>query len=242
MRYVPVTSYDAERFNALREEHAMTVYMHSSYWINIATGRPAGRTMSERFLCHELRAARQLGIPYLVLHPGAAIDYPASNDRAARLRGIDTFAAVLNKLLKAEPDVMVLLENTAHGGRVVGSDLKDLSLIFQKIDYPERIGFCIDYAHAFVFGYDLNQTDTFVSLVDRTIGWEKVKLIHLNDAYDPPGSMQDRHAIPGEGNIGKMVLRKLLYHPSTASIPHIIEPPLVAQEQLKKIIIEMYGW
>lgn len=242
MQYVTVSRQDAATFNTLREEYGMTSYMHSSYWINSATGRSAGRVMSERFLKHEFHVARYLGIQYLVLHPGTAIDYPTANDRVARTRGIEALATTLNALFKVEPEVTVLLENTAHGGRAIGSDLKDFPAILEKIEYPERIGLCLDFAHAFVYGYDLSNVHAFISLVDATMGCKHIKLIHLNDAYDPCGSMQDRHALPGEGLIGKPILQELIHHAAFRHIPKLIEPPLLTPEQLKKIILDISSW
>src|SRR5437667_347320 len=81
-------------------------------------------------------------------------------------------------------DITIVLENTCHGKLAVGSDILDFKVLLEKINKPERIGFCIDTAHAYSFGYDIaddQMQDDFIRLLESTIGIERIKLIHLND-------------------------------------------------------------
>ncbi|HML19249.1 MAG TPA: TIM barrel protein, partial [Candidatus Dependentiae bacterium] len=71
--------------------------------------------------------------------------------------GIDELARSLNYVMKYEREITIVLENTTHGNLSVGSDITDFKLLRAKLDYPERISFCIDTAHAYSYGYDLKE-------------------------------------------------------------------------------------
>jgi len=57
------------------------------------------------------------------------------------------------------------------------------------------------------------------------LGWERVRLFHLNDSLAALGSRVDRHANIGEGLIGTDGFRAIVTHPQIRSLAGIIETP-----------------
>lgn len=56
--------------------------------------------------------------------------------------------------------------------------------------------FCLDTCHAFISGYDLRTTDAcveFIKKFDKTVGFNALKFMHLNDSKTEIGSHIDRH-------------------------------------------------
>lgn len=241
-KYLKVNLKDRTLFKELRKQFD-NIYIHSSYWINASTGKKESYSISRSLLRKEIRIAGQLDISYIVLHCGSAKGYPASpHDPFNKKRGILALAKMLNAVLKNELNVKILLENTAHGNQVIGSDFYDFVLLKEHLTFPERIGFCIDFAHAHAFGYDVGNVDKFVRILDETIGLANIFLLHVNDTEEILGSKKDRHAIPGAGKIGKELLAQLLNHSAFINVPKIIEPPLIDNEQMKDLISDINTW
>ncbi len=191
--YIHLTSGQIRQFLALRNRYFKDLFVHGSYWINLSN-----KDMEENqyLLAKELTIAKKLGFTHMILHPGSA------NGWETHQEGVDCVVRVLNAVLKHENDITIVLENTAHGSRAIGSDLHDLFAIQQKIDYPEKIAFCIDTAHAYAFGYAIDQEqghDEFISLIEHSIGFASVALIHLNDTKEERGSKRDKHDDLGKG-------------------------------------------
>jgi len=234
-RYLKLTKEDKERFLELRKQ--VDVFAHSSYWINPATGKLVSREVSEKLLARELKIAHALDIDYLVMHAGSAKEYGRNlPEEKVRRLGIQATAKLLTNGLKKEKQATVLVENTAHGGKTVCSDLNDFTTLRAHLDPALPIGFCVDTAHAFAYGYDLEDTESFLALLDTTMGLENIKLIHLNDSLKPCGSKIDMHTIPGKGLIGQEALLRFATHPALQHLPIIIEPPVLPPGEVKAMI------
>lgn len=246
----PKSSYlkiepELEDFLKIKRNNFQELYVHSSYWINPASGSPTGYGASRGLLKKELRLAQKLEIPYLIVHAGVAKDHPTTpNDPYAKKAGIQSLARMLNHLLKKETTVQILIENCAHGNRSIGNDFNDFITLKQNLEHPEKIGFCIDLAHAFAYGYQLANTKKFISTLESTIGLKSIKLIHFNDSAEPCASKKDHHALPGHGIIGKQALKAFIQHPTLNTIPLIIEPPHThsSKSALKSLFDELTTW
>jgi deoxyribonuclease-4 len=224
---------EIQEFVQLRRTYFDQLYLHGSYWINLASSYNAGIASLER----ELAYAKQLEFTHIILHPGSAKGFKT------RLDGIDILAHHLNQLLKKERDIQFVLENTAHGNVSVGSDITDFAVLLQKMEEPERLAFCIDTSHAFAYGYDIvNDLDGFIDLLDKTIGINTIVVIHMNDTKEKLGSHIDRHAIPGEGLIGDYALRRFIMHPRMQHIPVLMELPVLTEEKELEILHKVNEW
>jgi deoxyribonuclease-4 len=208
-----------------------TLYVHSSYFINLAKTDAYSHPVFKK----EILLAQQLGFSHIIAHAGAA------SSKTDKERSIHAVARSLNKLLKKEPEISVVLENSGHGGKAVGSSLEELYSIKCRLDYPEKVKFCIDTAHAFVFGYDIVSDEgqkAFIEQVGTLFGKESLALLHLNDTQQECGSQVDKHEIPGLGLLGPQVLKTFINNCLFTDIPIILEmAPL--QEYVECEIIDI---
>ena len=75
-------------------------------------------------------------------------------------------------------------------------------------------------------GYDIvNCLDEVLEEFDRIIGLSRLKAVHINDSMNPPGSRKDRHALIGEGTIGKEAIVRVMTHPALVGLPFVLETP-----------------
>lgn len=234
-RYPRLTHQDIDSFLAIKRKHFKHLYIHGSYWINLCSSYNNGYETLKK----ELRIAKRLEFDHIILHPGAA------RGCAIRHEGIDFLVRALNRAMKKENDVAIVLENTAHGSLNVGSDIDDFHLLLTKLDYPDKVRFCIDTAHAYSYGYDLaddQQQDMFIELIEKKIGVDRVALIHLNDTQEQLGGRIDRHFVVGKGNIGQRALKRFMTHPVLVSIPVLLELPVLPELQEVAILNTVNAW
>lgn len=234
-KYIKPEINDKNNFLLLRRKHFGNLYLHASYWINLCSAKNNGYSFLEK----EILWAKKLEFTHLILHPGAATGCKT------KLEGIDFLAQALNKILKKENDIKIILENTAHSGISIGGDLNEFHILLTKLDHPDKISFCIDTAHAYSFGYNLTdpaEQNKFFELIDQTIGKNNVSLIHLNDTSEELGSKIDKHNIPGYGNIGESALKQFVNHPGLDKIQILLELPNLAEEEEKIILSGINKW
>ncbi len=242
-QYITFSPKDKQIFLSARQSFLKDVFIHSSYWINAASSKKDVFNVSRALLRREIKTAKSLEIPYLVLHAGSSKGYTATpEDPLGKTQGLQTLARMLNAILKKESDVTILLENAAHGSKTLGNDLNDFLALKGYLDFPEKIGFCLDTAHAYAYGYALSPIDELLAFVDKTMGLASLKLIHFNDSENLFGSMQDKHAFPGAGEIGQDMLAPFLHHPSIKGLPKIIEAPVSSRQKLLQIIESVSSW
>ncbi|MBN1567529.1 MAG: deoxyribonuclease IV [Acidobacteria bacterium] len=207
---------------SMRESDIHPVLAHAGYLINLASPDRSLYEKSLRAFVEELRRANFLGVPYLVLHPGAHVGEGAES-------GIARVANALTCALdQVEPPVMVLLENTAGQGSSLGSRFEEFASILERIGNPGRVGFCLDTCHAFAAGYDIRTADGYEKTMrefDRLIGIEKILAFHVNDSSKDLGCRVDRHCHIGKGFLGLQAFRLLVNDARFAAVPKILETP-----------------
>lgn len=195
---------------------------HDSYLINLATADPVLRDRSLASFRAELQRAKTLGLDAIVTHPGNATD----GDRVRGLKqNVELIAAALSDV-PGSP--RILLEGTAGAGSVIGSRFEELARMLASFpaEHLDRVGVCLDTCHLFVAGYDIRESyDAVMEEFDRLVGFEWLRLFHLNDARDPLGSKRDRHAGIGEGTLGDEPFRRIMTDPRFATVPKVIETP-----------------
>lgn len=216
-----------------RRHYFQQLYLHGSYWINLASF-----TSGNRILLREIELAKKLEFTHIILHPGSAKKVKNKRD------GIGVIAKNLNRILKTEANIKIVLENTAHAGLSIGGDLHDFTLLRERLDHPEKIFFCLDTAHAHSYGYDISSESEqaqFIELVNTTMGIENVALIHLNDTGQLKGSRIDKHEIVGDGLLGKS-LELFMKQPLLQNVPLVMELPILDQEREESILKIVKSW
>jgi deoxyribonuclease IV len=226
---------DMRKFILTKRQHFNHLYVHGSYWINLASVRNTNHYCLRR----EIDLAKKLEFTHMILHAGSA------KGAGHRHEGIYAMARVFNTLFKYESELKFILENTAHGNLTVGGDFEDFKLLLSLLDHPEKLLFCIDNTHAHSFGYDVMSPEgreSFLHTVDSTVGLDKIALLHINDTHQLMGSKMDRHEILGAGLLGDDAIRAFALHEKLAHIPMILELPELAQEIEIEILEKVRKW
>ena len=195
---------------------------HMPYLPNLSSPDKSTHKKSVDTMINEVQRCRLLGIPYLVAHLGSHMG--TGEDNAIK-RLVDAFTRVVD----AEKDVIVLLENTAGQKNSVGSDFEQLASIFFQLKPANRFGICLDTCHAFAAGYDLREEKDVSKTLDKfdsVIGFEHLKILHLNDSKGKLGCNVDRHEHIGLGRIGERGLSAIIRTMNKKKVPIVLETPI----------------
>lgn len=215
---------DVARFKADRKIGKFAaVFGHAGYLINLGSTPGSNRDKSLESLVLEIEIATSLGLPFLVMHPGAHLGL-------GERKGIKQTVAGLNRAFKitANSNVRIALENTAGQGSCFGNQLEHLAAIYDAVDNPKRLAVCIDTAHLFAAGHDIRSPkiwDATLKHIDELIGWKQVVAFHLNDSKTDLGSHVDRHEHIGKGKIGKQGFEHIVNDPRVRELPGCLETP-----------------
>ena len=196
---------------------------HASYLINMGSPDAALRERSLAALVDEIDRCDLLGLPYLIIHPGAHMG-------EGEEQGMARIAATLDEALGRRPraKVRILLENTAGMGTSVGHTFQQIAGVRRRMRKKARTGVCIDTCHLFAAGYDISTESGYHLVVDemeRVLGLESVKAFHLNDSKGELGCRQDRHEHIGRGRLGVTAFWCLMNDPRFDGRPMILETP-----------------
>ena len=220
----PISDEEAQRFQTeLAERSIGHPISHSSYLINLGTPDDELWKKSIDAFIVELQRAEQLGIPYVVVHPGA---YTTSTEEEGLRRIIHALDEVHSQL--PDIDSQCLLETTAGQGSSLGCKFEHLATIIDGVESPERLGVCVDTCHIFAAGYPLGTEKEFKATFrqfDKLIGVKRIKAFHLNDSKKELGSRVDRHDHIGQGHLGLEPFRFLMNDRRFKKTPMYLETP-----------------
>jgi deoxyribonuclease IV len=227
MKFKPID--DAEIARYLKRKQLSTIeghVFHGVYLINLAHENPDYVQVCVDSLMYYQRLAAKINGLGTVFHTGShkGKGFEAVLSQVAEAIGqiVDTMAG----------EVWLLLENTAGQNGAIGQSIEELALILDAVDTlghdTSHLGICLDSQHSFASGIDLREQDTMDAMltnVERLIGLEKLRLIHINDSKSGFGSHLDRHENVGEGELGDAAIKSLLTHPKLTSLPFVLEVP-----------------
>jgi deoxyribonuclease-4 len=199
------------------------VIAHSAYLINLAAPDEALYEKSIQAFLDELQRCELLGIPYLVVHPGAHMG-------TGEEQGLKRIAAAIDRIHHETPNIQaaMVLEATAGQGTVLAYKFEHFAAILEQVDEPDRLGFCLDTCHLLAAGYDFRTRqgyDQMMDAWDELVGIERIRVIHLNDSKKDLGSRVDRHEHIGLGCIGTKGFEFLLNDRRLAELPMVLETP-----------------
>ena len=213
---------DIEEFRSRMESGPVkSVVIHAVYLINCASPDTEIRAKSIASLTHALQMGDAIGADGVVLHPGSTLGEPHAEAVArageAFLQGLAESGAC-----------RLLLEDTAGGGNTLGRDFGELSALLEAAGGDERLGLCLDSCHMLASGFDISTADKLDGVIDECvekIGIERVRCLHVNDSKTPLGSNSDRHAPPGDGELGDRGCAAFLSEPRFEGLPALFEGP-----------------
>jgi len=225
------------------------VYVHTPYFINLASKNNRIYYGSINSIRKELEKASQLGAKYVMTHIGSAKDLGEEESLKKTTDGLGKVFEGYNG------SAQLLIENSAGAGQIIGSDFKQIGTIlktFADIKPTYEVGFlnrlrksvlagvCLDTQHSFASGYDWrNGFDNCIEALDKNIGLKNIKLIHSNDSLTDFNSRKDRHAHIGQGKIGLEGFEKLVAFAKENDIDMICETAYPGVIEDIKILKEM---
>jgi deoxyribonuclease-4 len=221
-RLQPIDAPVLEKFAAGRAGAGIRpAVIHTSYLINLASEDPKAATNSLRLLVNDLKIAAAGDVAYVNTHLG-------SYGKRDRNEGFAQVVSALETALEATtPEVYLVMENSAGAGQLCGGTIEELGAFVKAIGHPQ-LAVCIDTAHSWAAGYEIDTPDgvaRFLDLADREIGLDRVKMFHFNDTEIELGGHKDRHWHIGEGRIGLAGFRALLAHEGLRGKTAILETP-----------------
>jgi deoxyribonuclease-4 len=213
----------------LREHDIRPVAIHAAYLVNLAGPDDSFFERSVEVLINDLRSAPGFAANFVNVHTGS---HRGAGVAAGTQRIADAVARVVADTDGVPDGAVLVLENSAGGGFGIGTTVEELADIAEAIAArgvaEDRIGFCLDTAHAWGAGYRLSDpgaADELLATFDARIGIGRLKMVHLNDSKSELGSHTDRHEHVGAGQIGEAGMAHLLRHPLLAGVTYYLETP-----------------
>ena len=209
---------------------------HDSYLINLGHPEKEALEKSRTAFLDEMQRCEQLGLDRLNFHPGSHLNQTSEE------KCLKTIAESVNIALDKTRGVTAVIENTAGQGTNMGHTFEQIKFIIDHIEDRERVGVCIDTAHAYSAGYDLKTPEGYkksFEQFDRIIGFGLLKGMHINDSKKEIGTRVDRHNPIGEGTLGEDVFVRIMSDGRFDGIPIILETP--EPGRWKEEIAFLYG-
>jgi len=221
----PLTEENIEGFKNKCEKFGYNMDMvmpHDSYLINLGHPEKEKLQKSRDAFFIELQRCEQLGIKLLNFHPGSHLNKITEKECLSRI------AESINIALDQTEFTKAIIENTAGQGTNMGFRFEHLAEIMDRVKDQDRVGVCIDTAHAFAGGYDISTEEGFYDTFEqfeKYIGFEKLLGMHLNDSKKEMGTRVDRHDSLGDGFIGWTPFELIMKDARFDGIPMILETP-----------------
>ena len=211
-----------ERFKARRDEVGIGgVVCHALYLCNLAAVNDEVYDKSVATMCATVDVACAIEADAVIFHVGSHLG-------AGFDAGVARVAAALEQILeRCSGDTWLLMENSAGAGGTIGRSLDELVTLVDALGSHPRLGLCLDSCHLYVSGVDVTDpavVDGLVREIETTVGLDRLRALHVNDAAAPLGSNRDRHANILEGELGEG-LGAFLAHPSFQQLPVYLEVP-----------------
>lgn len=192
----------AELTHFLEDKNIEPFIVHAPYFYNLSqeqnTNKSGELIDHKTCILEDLEWAHTLGATYYVMQPGY-------------FKGMNPFFALENikdalfDILEKTPfQGVILIKNTAGAGTEIASTLEEWN---ELISFHPRIKGALDFARVYASGYDFTTKENakhFVQRIEETVGWDKIRVLYLNDTNRHCGAKKQPSSPPplGEGVIG----------------------------------------
>jgi deoxyribonuclease-4 len=202
-----------------RQARVRFVSCHALYLVNLASRDETVRENSRLALRATMETADAIGAEAVVFHVGSHLGYGFED-------AVGVVEPALRELLELTTDELWLcMENAAGAGGTIGRSVAELEVLVDALDAHPRLGICLDSCHWWASGVDVATRDVLAEALgelDRRIGLERLRVLHVNDSQTALGSNRDRHERVGDGVIGAG-LATFLGHPAFQELPALTE-------------------
>jgi deoxyribonuclease-4 len=217
------TNHEQASFDRFRERRGEVgldgVLCHALYLCNLAAPNDDVYAKSIAALRNTMEVARGIGADAVVFHVGSHL---GSGFEA----GLERVLPAMEQVLELASDkTWLLMENSAGAGGTIGRSIDELATIHERLDRHPQLGICLDSCHLYVSGVDVTDAaalDALLDEVDASIGLDRLRALHVNDAAAPLGSNRDRHANIAEGVLGEK-LGVFLGNARLQGLPAVLE-------------------
>lgn len=219
----PYTDEIIQRFRDNLEASGIApeqVLPHDSYLINLGHPEVEARQKSLDAFIDEVERCGQLGLDRLNFHPGSHLR------KISEEACLDLIAEGMNRTLEQTEGVSLVIENTAGQGSNLGYRFEHLAYLIERIEDKSRVGVCLDTCHTFTAGYDLRTREAYEATLEefeRTVGFDYLRGVHLNDSKPDLGDRVDRHESLGKGKLGLEPFRFIMNDPRFDGVPMVLE-------------------
>ncbi|MGA2350607.1 MAG: deoxyribonuclease IV [Terracidiphilus sp.] len=237
---------DPKQAARMREQRAKLdvspLVIHTSYLVNVCSQNDEVREKSVGAFRGEIERALALGAEFLVLHPGSWSGL--TRDEGLTLAA-DSISRAIDGLAWQGTPFHILIENTAGSTYSLGGSFEQVAELVERLKPCAPMGVCLDTCHTHVAGYDLVTPEGYeetMRQVAATVGFDAVRVWHMNDAKAARGSKLDRHEQIGKGTIGLELFRRLLNDERFAHAAFIAETPVDApgdEERNVKALLDL---
>lgn len=207
------------------------IVAHAPFTINLCSRVERIRNYGKFLMKGDLEFLDTVYGSYYNFHPG-------SHTKQGTKIGIEQISSALDEILTPTLKTKVLLETMAGKGTEIGSKFEEIRDIINRVELKDKLGVCLDTCHVFDAGYDIvNDLDGVLEEFDKTIGLERLHVVHLNDSKNNLGSHKDRHEKIGKGKIGTEAIKRIVNHPALKDKLFILETPAKNVKDYKKEIM-----
>jgi apurinic endonuclease (APN1) len=213
------TNHDPASFERFREARAEAgiggVLCHAVYLCNLAAPDPVIYERSVETLKNTMEVAGGIGADSVVFHVGSHL---GSGFEVGLERVVPALEQVLEQ---CTGDTWLLMENSAGAGGTIGRSIEELATIHERLGGHPRLGVCLDSCHLWVSGVDVTDPaalDACLDELDSSIGLDRLRALHVNDAAAPFASNRDRHANSPRGR-ARREARRLPVEPTAPGSP-----------------------
>lgn len=223
---------DIEKIKELvRENNFAPLFAHAPYTMNLCSDKEEIRKFALNVFKEDLERLSLLPKSYYIFHPGSHVAQGLE-------MGIDYIVNALNQVVKEDNQIPILLEGMSGKGSEVGKTMEELKEIIDGVKWNKNIGICVDTCHLHSAGYDIvNDLEGVINKIDKVIGLDRLKGVHLNDNKNDLASFKDRHELIGEGSIGLTNIIKFINHPKLKGLTFNLETPNELEGYKKEIEI-----
>ena len=231
-RFRPIPEEVVAAFRDKRKRTGFkSVVVHMPYLPNLASSEATILKASRSSLDEEVKRCDVLGIDYLVIHLG-------SHMGGGTMLGVKNISEAINEsLARSVGATTILLENMAGQKNSVGARFEELRMILDRVKKNDRTAVCLDTCHAYAAGFDLANraaVERTMAIFDECVGYDRLRVVHLNDSRGDLGSHLDRHENVGKGKIGVKGMKAFLHYRGMNEHPLIMETPLADLKAMRR--------